>query len=168
MRLIHVRFWEIDIVGSDKRQTHRIGHLYVPPLCQTLSLRRTAVAGVTLQLDIEPVAERPHQTLHQRLRPWTLASLQETPHRTIWSAAQADHTFGMALQFAQRHMRQTAVAAQVEARVELHQVLIAALVLPKQDQRRWWLCAFTRRERYVVQIDLTAHDRLHACPLRAD
>ena len=166
MRLEHRGVGEMHIVGRHQRQVHRIGHLDMAPLGQPLGLRRPALAGMALQLDIEPVPERARQPLQERLRRRTLTALQEPPDRAIGAAGQADDPLGVAREILGRDMRHLPVPAQVEPRVELHQVAVSGRVLRQQHHRRGRRHARPGRRGARGQVHLAAHDRLHARGLR--
>src|SRR6056297_114301 len=168
MRLVHARIGEIDVIGGHQRKAHRIGHLDKAPLGQPFGLGRAILDRVALQLYIKPVCERRQQLAHQRLGRRALPGLQQAPHWPIRPTRQADHPLGMRLELGQRDMRQLPVAAQIETRVELHQVLVARLVLRQQNQRRRRLGPLARLGLEIIQIDLTTHDRLDARPARGD
>ena len=72
MRLVHLGLGKIDVIRGNQRQTHGIGHLYKAALGHALRFGLPILAGMTLQLDIEPVTERRCQPVHQRLRGRTL------------------------------------------------------------------------------------------------
>ena len=91
MRLVHVRFREIDIVGGHQRQIHGIGHLDQPAFGQTFRLGLGAIlARVSLQFHIEPVREDRLKPIHQRLRRGALACLKQHSHRAFGAAGQTD------------------------------------------------------------------------------
>ncbi len=162
MGLVHLGGREINVVCGHQREVHPIGHVNEPTFGQPLGLGRAVFAGVTLQLDIKPVAKRPVQPAHQRLCRRLLSGLQQPSHRPVRPAAEADHTLGMGLQIRHGDMRQLPVPAQVERGVQLHQVLIATLVLRQQDQWRGRRGFLARGDVFCTEIHLTAHDRLNA------
>ncbi len=98
-------------------------------LAQFFGLRLAILAGVALQLDIEPVGKDCFQPLHQLFGRRTLPLAQQPPHRPIWPTAQANHIARVCRQVLQRHIGQLAALTQIEAGVQLHQVLIACLAL---------------------------------------
>ena len=159
--LIHVGLGEIDIVGGDQRQAHRIGHLDQPLLGQPFGLGRTGAVAVALQFDIQPVGVDRRQPGHQRLRLGRLPRPQEAADRAIGAAGQADQPPGMGGQLCHRHLRKRAPLADVEAGVELHQIVIASLGLRQQHHRRRIARPLAGLCGVVGQRDLAADDRLH-------
>ena len=168
MRLVDLGLGEIDVIGGDQRDALGIGHLDMPALADLLGLGQPVLARVALQLDVEPVAEGRSQPVHQHLGLAALSGAQQPAHRTIRPAGEADHVFRMLRQLLHRHMRHLPVAAQIEAGVELHQVLVAAFGLRQQHHRRGRDRPAAGRRGLVFQVDLAAHDRLHARPRQGD
>ena len=74
----------------------------------------------------------------------------------------------MGAQIMQRDVRRLSVAAQIKFAVQQHQVLITVFVLGQKNQRRGaqHLCPSRLRGLafIVMQINLTADNRLNACP----
>ncbi len=165
VRLVHVGLGEVDIVGRDQRNVHRIGHFHVAALGQALGLGRCAVfAGVALQFDVEAVAETGVQALQQCLGLGAVAGLQQHTHGAEGAAGQADQPIAERLQFVQRDLRRLPALVDVEAAVELHQVFVTALGLGQQHDGRRVARALTRLRLDIGHVDLTAEDRLDACP----
>ena len=76
MGLVHVCLWEVDVIGGNQWQPHRIGHLDKAAFGRALALGRQATRpGVALQLDIQPVAKNLGKSLHQCLCLWGLRGL---------------------------------------------------------------------------------------------
>ncbi len=92
MRLVHIRFGEIDVVGRDQRDIHPISHLDKPAFAQLFRLGLPCLTRMTLQFDIEPVGKDTVQPPHQLLSGRTLPSLQQLAHRPLRPAAEADQT----------------------------------------------------------------------------
>ncbi len=162
MRLVHVGLGEIDIVGGDQRQVHRIGHLDMAAFGRLFRLGiLTALAGMALQLDIEPVGKGRGKPQHQRLGLRDLPGLQEPPDGAVRAAGEADEAVGMRLELLGRDMRQSPVAAHVEAGVELHQMRIARLVLREKNDGRGRAGAVAGLHGVVIDRDLAADNRLH-------
>ena len=162
MRLVHLGVGKIDIVRGDQWQVHRIGHLDGWPLRQPLCLGQLPCLGrMALQLDIQPVAKDASKPRHQRLSPDLSALPQQPAHRPVRPARQADQPVGMLGKFHQRHMRPIRLA-QIKARVQFHEALVAPTILGQQHHRRGAHGFLARRGRLIGQIDLAAHDRLHA------
>ena len=169
MRLVHLGFGEIDIIGCHQRQIHLIGQFDEPLLGQPF--RRgslPAVAGVALQLHIEALRiDRSQPRQHRpRLRP--LPRLQKPPHRPVRPPGQADQPGGMARQLLQGHLRQLAALVDIKAGVQLHEVHVAGPVLRQQHHGGQGPRLFARTGRIMRHRDLAAHDRLHARPLCGD
>ena len=93
VRLVHLGFREVDIVGGHQRNVHRIGHFNKGAFGQAFGFGCcTILARVALKFDVEPVAKGCRQTLHQRFAQSAIAGLQHLPDRAIRPAGQADHT----------------------------------------------------------------------------
>ena len=130
MRLIHLRFREIDVVGRHQGQTHLIGKFDMPAFGPRLGFGQTAaLARMALQLDIKPLRIDRRQPLQDRAGLGALPGCQQAAQGTIRPAGQADQPLGMVGQFVQSHLRQLPALAEIEARVQLHQVHVTRLVL---------------------------------------
>ncbi len=121
-----------------------------------------ALAGMALQLDIEPVGIGAGEAQHQRLGLAGLPGLQQPPDGAVGAAGQADEALGMGFKFVRRDMGKRAVAPQVEAGIELHQMRVARRVLRQQHHRRGRAGAFAGLGGIVVERELAADDGLHS------
>ena len=84
MRLVHFGLGEVDVIGRNQRQAHRIGDFQVPPLADPLAFHgRAVLARVALQFDVKPVGVDFVKTFDQSLRFRALTRLQQLPHRPV-------------------------------------------------------------------------------------
>jgi len=114
MRLVHVGFREIDVICCHQRQVHRVSHLYMAALAEALGLRQAVLAGVALQLDIQPVGVGLRQLPQQRVGLGVLPVTQQPPHRAIRPARQTNQPFMMLCQLCQSDLRQLAFRVQIQ------------------------------------------------------
>ncbi|KPQ09879.1 MAG: hypothetical protein HLUCCA09_02175 [Rhodobacteraceae bacterium HLUCCA09] len=168
VRFVHARLREIDVVGGHQRQVAGVGDLDMAALRQPLGLGQPVFAGVALQLDVKARGEGGGEAGHQRLGLRPLARSQQAPHRAVGAAGEADDALRVALELVDRHAALLPVVPQVKARLQLHQVAVARLVLREQDDRRGRHRLFSRRGLGIGKVDLGAHDRLHPLARRAD
>ena len=130
MRLIHLRFREIDVIGRHQGQAHLIGKFDMPAFGPRLGFGQTAaLAGVALQFDIKPLRIDRRQAFQDRAGLGPLPGCQQAAQGTIRPTGQADQPLSMVGQFVQSHLRQLPALAEIEARVQLHQVHVTRLVL---------------------------------------
>ena len=130
MRLVHVGFGEIDVIGGDQWQTLSVGHFDMTALCQTFCLGWCPVlARVALQFDIKAVGIRGRQPIEKLFCCGALTGLQVHADRAVRSACQADNTGRVRCDFFQSDLRQLAGLVDVKTGIELHQILIPGLVL---------------------------------------
>ncbi len=123
MRFVVLAPGEERLVGGDQRDIPGISDIEQPRL--DLLLRRRAM---TLQLDIEPVAEQPQQRLGTRTGQRALACRQRVIERTIRPAGQRNQSIGLAFEPGELHMRRFVRRGFEEsARIEPHQAAIAGL-----------------------------------------
>ena len=94
MRLEHLFFRKINVVGRDQRQFHRIGHFNKTALGQAFGLGQTLVTRMALQFDVEAIRENPLEAVQVGLRRRALTRLQQHPDRTLRTSAETDDTFG--------------------------------------------------------------------------
>ena len=160
--LVHLGIGEIDIVGRHQGQLHGIGHFDHRTLRQALGLGQGPRLGrVALQFDVKAVGKDLGKPRHQRLGLLTPPCPAKPPNRTIRPPGQADQPVRVPGQFIDRDMGPIGLA-QVEARVQLHQALIARAILRQKHQRCWRQWLFARGGFDIGQIDLAADNRLDA------
>ena len=90
MRLVHLGFGKIDVIGRHQGQIHRVGHLHMAPLGQGFRLRLAVLARMALQLYIKAVREHLFQALHQCLSGGALSLLQQFANRPLRPTCEAD------------------------------------------------------------------------------
>ena len=139
MRLVHGGVREIGLIGGDQRQFARIGFAYQPVLgLQFLGL------AVTLQLDIEPIAEGRLELGKIACRLGLAATDDQAIEEAIRPPSQRNHAIGMF-----QHQRQgnmglfRSVDIAKGGAGERHQIAIALLVLGQKDERAIRLGALT-------------------------
>ena len=166
--LVVVGLGEVDLVGRNDRQRAAVGKLEQRRLRLDLVLE-----AMTLDLDVEPVAENSLQRLQALEGDLVLALAQRFADRPVGSARQRDQALAVRFEALDLDVR-CLILARIEkcAGGELHEVLPAAVVAGEQRQRAAQLRA--RRVgpgalqsiglRPVAEIDLqrAAHDRLDA------
>ncbi len=103
MRFIHIGAAEMHIVGRDQRDVFRVGEI-------DQLFFRGALFGqtVTLQLDIEPVAEHRLQPVEKCGRRVRLAFDDQAVERTARPTRQCDQSFGMGCERCRFDMRPVA------------------------------------------------------------
>ena len=126
--------------GGGFFEIHVRGHLDMAAFRGGFGLRQpTAFAAldrVALQFDVEPPRKDRRQSLQQRAGLGGLPGAQEPPHRAIRPAGEADQPLGMGGKIVNRHMRQLAIAAQIQTGVQLHQVHVAGFGLGQGNDGR--------------------------------
>ena len=162
MRLVHLRGWEIDIIGGNQRQTHRIRHLDKRAFGHTFGFGQSTINRVTLQFDIQTITKDTRQTIHQSLRRGNLTCLQQLTNWAIRPTGQADNIRAVLGQLIHSDLRQLIAVFDIQARIQLHQVFVTCLSLGQQNHRRRGTGFFTRTAFHVGHIDLTADNRLNA------
>ena len=152
---------EIRFVGRNQRQAFRIGKIDQPALDAAL-----AVHAVTLQLDIEAIAEQFCQLLAARRRKLGIPRAERHGDRAVRAAGQRDDVFGFAVEPVELDVRRLRHRRLEEgARIEPHQAAVAALARGEQhDPRRRSRVRIARIGILVAEIDgeLQAYDRLNA------
>ncbi len=159
--LVVVRRREIRLVGRNERESFGVGEIDQPGLDAALLLD-----AVTLQFDIEAIAEQARQPLATRRRQRRMIGGERQRDRPVGAAGQHDQIFGVAFQPFELDVRGLMNRRfQEGAGIEPHQAAIAALARRQQhDARR------RRRERIArvrvliaeINREFAADDRLDA------
>ena len=161
MGLVVVGGGKIRLVGRDQRQALGIGEIDQAGLGAALLLD-----AVTLQFDIEPVAEQACQPVAARRRQRGLIGSDRQRNRPLRPAGQRDQIFGVALQPFELDVRGLVDRRfQERPRVQPHQAAITALARRQQhDPRRGGGQRIARVRILIAEIDreLAADDRLDA------
>ncbi|VCU09306.1 hypothetical protein RHODGE_RHODGE_02480 [Rhodoplanes serenus] len=130
--LVIVGRGEERLVGGDQRHARRIGEIDQRPLGGPLGL-----GAVTLQLDIEAVAEQALQGRQAGGGERRLARHDGAVERAVGSARQGNQAIAMAVQPGERDVRRLVGGRLQEgARVEPHEVAVALLAGGQQHQPR--------------------------------
>ena len=128
MGLVVVGGREQRLVGRDQRQTLGVGEVDEGPLGGAF-----LGGAMALQLDVEPVAEQPHERLAARRGERRLPGHDRAVERPTGAAGERDHAVAVVLEPSQLEMRRLiGVVAQKGARVEPHQVAVALLAAGQQ------------------------------------
>ena len=158
VRLVVVGRREQRLIGGDQRNAMRIGEIGERRLGDL-------VRAVTLQLDIEPVAEQRGEPRAARGRKLGLPGRDREIERAARSAGERDQPIGRRLQRGERHVRRL-VGRRIEegARRQPHQVAIALLARGEQHHARKLEAGPIARRFLVAEIDAerAADDRLDA------
>ncbi len=152
---------KIRLIGRDQRQTLGIGKIDQAGLGTALLLD-----AVTLQLDIEAIAEQACQPVAARRGQGCMVAVNRQRDRPVGAAGERDQVLGIALQPLELDVRGLMDRRlQERPRVQPHQAAIAALARRQQDDSR--RCRSQRIARIgilVAKVDreLAADDRLDA------
>ncbi|CEG07881.1 hypothetical protein BN961_01287 [Afipia felis] len=152
---------EIRLVGRDQRQALAVGNVDQRALNAPF-----AVEPMTLQFDIEPVAEQAYQFLHPLERKLRLLGGERLRHRPFRSAGQRDQATGIILKPFRLDVGNL-LPGHVEegARIQPHQAAITLLARSEHyDASRSERLRVARIRIDVAEIDCerTADDRLNA------
>ncbi len=160
MGFIIIGAGEIRLVGRDQRQPLGIGQIDQSRLDASFG-----VDAMTLQLDIEPVAEQLRQPLAALRGEIGMVERQRLRDRPVRTTGQRDHALGLALEPIKLDVRRLIDRRfQKRPRIELHQAEIAGFARRQQhDPRR------RRRQRGAgIGIDVAEIDREFAADDRLD
>jgi len=161
MGFIVVRGREIRLVGRNQRQSFCVGEIDQAGLDAALLLN-----AVTLQFDIEAIAEKACEALAARCREARMIGKERRRDRPVRTTGQRDEVAGVVLQPVELDVRGLMDRRlQERARVEPHQAAVAALAGSEQHDPRW-TCGkrIARVGVLVAEIDseLAADDGLDA------
>ena len=161
VRFVVVIAGEVRLVGRDQRQS-----LGISEIDQAGFRAALPVDAVSLQFDIEAVAEQARQPIATRRGQRRMIAMERQRNRSVRAAGQRDQIFGISLEPFELDMRGLMNRRlQERPRVQPHQAAIAALARGQQhDSRRRRRKRVARVGVLVAKIDreLAADDRLDA------
>ena len=162
MRLVHIGLGEIDIVRRDQRDIHGIGHFNQTAFGLFFRFGQPVFTGMALQFHIQAITKDRLEARHQLFCSRTPALHQQLANRPFRTTRQTDQARAVLFKLVQRDMGKFPIRAQIQARIQLHQVFITGLVLGQQNDASGIARTFALFRRDKAQIHLTADDRLNA------